>query len=79
MCPAISKAGSAKVLDAVNLTVPFDRQVGEISGGQQARLLLAFALIQDPDILLLDEPTNNLDQAGIDHLITFLVHVRKDA
>jgi ATP-binding cassette subfamily F protein 3 len=30
-------------------------------------------LIQNPDILLLDEPTNNLDSAGIDHLISFLV------
>jgi ATPase subunit of ABC transporter with duplicated ATPase domains len=63
----------AKVLTAVNLTVPVARRVGDLSGGQQARLLLAFALIQNPDILLLDEPTNNLDQAGIDHLIEFLV------
>lgn len=63
----------AKVLDAVNLSVPTDWRVGELSGGQQARLLLAFALIQDPDILLLDEPTNNLDQSGIDHLLQFLI------
>jgi len=48
-----------------------------MSGGQQARLLLAFALIQNPDILLLDEPTNNLDQAGIDHLISFLMLYEK--
>ncbi len=38
---------------------------------------MAFALIQDPDILLLDEPTNNLDKAGIDHLIEFLVMYNK--
>ncbi|MFA6306482.1 MAG: ATP-binding cassette domain-containing protein [Patescibacteria group bacterium] len=63
----------SKVLEAVNLDAPTDRLVGDLSGGQQARLLLAFALIQNPDILLLDEPTNNLDQAGIDHLIEFLV------
>ncbi|MFA6389372.1 MAG: ATP-binding cassette domain-containing protein [Patescibacteria group bacterium] len=63
----------SKVLEAVNLDVPTDRRVGDLSGGQQARLLLAFALIQNPDILLLDEPTNNLDQEGIDHLITFLI------
>ena len=62
-----------KVMTAVNLDIPTDRKVGDLSGGQQARLLLAFALIQNSDILLLDEPTNNLDQAGIDHLIQFLV------
>jgi ATPase subunit of ABC transporter with duplicated ATPase domains len=66
-----------KVTTAVNLDVPTDRIVGDLSGGQQARLLLAFALIQNSDILLLDEPTNNLDQAGIDHLIEFLVMYNK--
>ena len=66
-----------KVTTAVNLDVPSERKVGHLSGGQQARLLLAFALIQNSDILLLDEPTNNLDQAGIDHLIEFLVMYNK--
>ena len=75
--PGNLKSQIKKVLDAVNLDIPFERKVGEMSGGQQARLLLAFALIQNPDILLLDEPTNNLDQAGIDHLITFLVMYEK--
>ena len=54
-----------------------DRLVRSFSGGQQARLLLASALIQDPDLLLLDEPTNNLDKAGIEHLTDFLVHYPK--
>ena len=63
----------ADVLEVVNFQVDLEKKVGELSGGQQARLLLAFALIQEPDILLLDEPTNNLDQEGIDHLTTFLI------
>jgi len=54
-----------------------DRLVKTFSGGQQARLLLASALIQDPDILLLDEPTNNLDKAGIEHLTQFLIDYKK--
>ena len=67
-----------KVLYAVNLSVPdHDRIVKSFSGGQQARLLLASALIQDPDLLLLDEPTNNLDKAGIDHLKKFLQEYKK--
>ncbi|MDD3190923.1 MAG: ATP-binding cassette domain-containing protein [Candidatus Pacebacteria bacterium] len=69
----------SKVMRAVNLEVPTDRKVSELSGGQQARLLLAFALIQNPDILLLDEPTNNLDEKGIDHLINFLIAYDKTA
>ncbi len=63
----------AEVFEAVNADYPLDRRVGALSGGQQARVLLAYALIQNPDVLLLDEPTNNLDQAGIDHLTTFLI------
>ena len=66
-----------KVMEAVNLTAPTDRPIGQLSGGQQVRLLLAFALIQSPDILLLDEPTNNLDQEGIDHLLEFLIMYEK--
>jgi len=61
------------VLEAVNLSARLEKLVGEFSGGQQARLLLAYALIQEPDILLLDEPTNNLDSDGIGHLTAFLI------
>lgn len=67
----------AEVLEVVHLTAPLTRKIQEFSGGQQARLLLAFALIQKPDILLLDEPTNNLDKQGIAHLTKFLVEYPK--
>ncbi len=70
-----------EVLEVVNLHTLGgdikDRIIKTFSGGQQARLLLASALIQDPDILLLDEPTNNLDKAGIEHLTQFLINYKK--
>ncbi len=72
-----------EVLEVVNLAptdaaTPFkDRLMGSFSGGQQARLLLASALIQTPDVLLLDEPTNNLDREGVEHLTRFLQEYKK--
>ncbi len=66
------------VLEVVHLSVPpMDKKIRQFSGGQQARLLLASALIQNPDILLLDEPTNNLDADGIAHLTQFLIDYDK--
>lgn len=65
------------VLEVVNLHAPYERAVASFSGGQQARLLLASALIQEPDLLLLDEPTNNLDAEGIAHLRRFLMEYPK--
>ncbi len=65
------------ILEVVNLHADHEKCIRSFSGGQQARLLLASALIQNPDILLLDEPTNNLDKEGIKHLTTFLIEYNK--
>jgi len=70
------------ILEVVNLKhheKMHDRKIRSFSGGQQARLLLASALIQNPDLLLLDEPTNNLDKDGIAHLTQFLKDYKKTA
>jgi ATP-binding cassette, subfamily F, member 3 len=66
-----------EVFEVVNVQLPLDKKIRDLSGGQQARMLLAHALIQNPDILLLDEPTNNLDQQGIEHLTGFLMMYEK--
>lgn len=65
------------VLEIVNLQADKEKHIHDFSGGQQARILLASALIKNPDILLLDEPTNNLDHEGIKHLTGFLQNYNK--
>jgi len=67
----------AEILELVHLNIASEKKIRSLSGGQQARLLLAFALIQQPDLLLLDEPTNNLDAEGLAHLTQFLVDYKK--
>lgn len=65
-------------LDRVGADTMLSRQVAELSGGEMHRVMLARALLREPDLLVLDEPMSGVDLAGQAELYALIGTIRND-
>ena len=64
-----------EALKAVGMEDRAEREIGELSGGEQQRVFVARSLVSDPDLLLLDEPTAGIDSAQQTEFYELLSHL----
>ena len=65
----------AEVLEKVSLGYKGYKMPHQLSGGEQQRVVIARALLNDPEVILADEPSGNLDPATSDEIMKILLSI----
>lgn len=74
----LAESKAKELLDYLGLSDRLDHKPGQLSGGEQQRVAVARALINDPIIIFADEPSGNLDQESSDELHQLFITLKKD-
>lgn len=75
---SVDEEDARAVLEKVGLAHRLKHLPSELSGGEQQRLCIARALINNPELLLADEPTGNLDEANEHIVLELLRHLKNE-
>ena len=73
---SITEAKAKELLDFLGLKARYHHKPAELSGGEQQRVAVARALINDPKIIFADEPSGNLDTDSANHLHELFFQLR---
>ncbi len=67
-----------EVLEAVGMTTKAHKMPHQLSGGEQQRIAIARALLNDPEVILADEPTGNLDDETAEEILRLINKLNKE-